>query len=268
MTRGISMAGALVLALAGAVPAARGALASDNADNEPYVSDATFMPGQNGGSGFASWVDLEVGTPGSMYLEELNPLDGNQSWGVSGTYALGRGLDAALAEATWSFSCTYGDGIDGFCGFNLRTSTDVDDFATGEIFRFGLNYGEEYDATGIYYSTDAGSSYEVLDLGNSDLRGMLLEYDMTWSTLLGSFTLGVYNADEDVYAEIGGSLSAGSPVAMLGAGIFEATLDERMTFDDYRLSAIPEPGSAALFGLGAFGLWAVRRRRSRSSRRD
>lgn len=254
-----------MLALAGMVSSARAQLASDNADNDPYDAEATFMPGQNGGSGFTSWVELEVGTPGSMYLEELDPLDGNQSWGLSGTYALGRGLASASAEATWTFSSRFGADVASFCGFNLRTSTDTDDFATGEIFRFGLNYGEEYDATGIYFSTDAGSSYDMLDLGNSDLRGMLLEYTVTWSTLLGSFTLGVHNADEDVYAEISGSLSAGNSVAMLGAGIFEATLDERLTFDDYRLATIPEPGAATLFGLGFSGLLAVRSRRFRRS---
>lgn len=246
--------------LAGAVPAARGALASDNADNDPYDSEATFMPGQNGGSGFTSWVELETGTPGSMYLEELDPLDGNQSWGLSGTYALGRGLETAAAEGNWTFTALHGTGIDSFCGFSLRTSTNTDSFAQSEILRFGIDYSEEFDSTRIYYSTNAGGGSDYLDLGDADLRGIQLQYSVTWSTVTGSFQLGVENLDDSSFAEVAGTMLAGNPVAMLGSGVFEATLDERMTFDSFDVNAIPEPSVSMSILLGAWMLFRRRRR--------
>ncbi len=257
---------AIALALIFSVSTALAAsLANDNADNDPYGSDNTFMPGQDGGSGFTSWVELETGTPGSMYLEESAPLAGNQSWGLSGTYALGRGLEQATAEATWTFTAMHGAGIAAFCGFSLRTSTSAGSFAESEILRFGIDYSEEFDNTRVYYSTDAGGAYDYLDLGDVDLRGVQLQYSVTWSTFAGSFRLGVENLDNSSYAEGTGTLLSGNAVAMLGVGIFEATLDERLTFDSYDLAPIPEPGTMAALGLGALGLMGARFRRSRRS---
>ncbi len=256
MKRGVLLAG--MLTLAGAVSAAGAVMASDNADNDPYDSENAFNPGQNGGVGFTSWVALEVGSPGSMYLEDMAPLDGSRSWGVGGTYALGRGLEEAAAEGTWTFLATHGATVGSFCGFSLRTTTNADSFSSGEILRFGMDYSQEGDATRIYCSTDGGGAYSHLDLGEADLRGSLLTYGVTWSTLAGTFTLGVWNQADDSHAEISGALAAGSPVAMFGVGIFEPGLDERMTFDAFERASIPEPGVAALVGLGALALMGVR----------
>ena len=237
----------LLAALSLAAGTARADLvASDNADNDPYPSG--WNPGDNPGLGFTEWVNLEVGSPGSMYVENLAPLDGLYSWGLSGRYAVGRGLSNSLAVGQWTFLANHGSGIGSFCGFNLRTSTDDSSFDTDEILRFGVDYGEEFDATRIYFSTNAGADYAYIDLGDDDLRGADLEYSVSWSTVSGSFKLGVRNLDNDDFAEITADLASGAAVAMLGVGVFGNTLDERMTFDAFEV--IPEPAAAFMLLLG------------------
>jgi hypothetical protein len=261
MNRKLLMVGSAALALA--MPAARSEIiALDNADNEPYASENTFQDGQNGGTGFRPWVNLEVGTPGTMYLATPSLRDeGLDSWGLSGTYAVGRGLTEAVAAGSWSFLASHGTNIGGFCGFSLRTTTNTGSFAESEILRFGVNYGEEADNTRIYYSTNAGGTYGALDMGGDSVFGAVLEYSITWSTLTGAYTLGVRNLD--AYGEASGALASGAAVAMLGAGIFEATVDERLVFDDYAVDAIPEPSSIALILLGASLLLGPRRFRGK-----
>ncbi|HOW96898.1 MAG TPA: hypothetical protein P5567_13285 [Kiritimatiellia bacterium] len=238
-------------------------VASDNADNDPYPSG--WNPGDNAGSGFTAWVSLQAGSPGSMYVENLAPLDGLYSWGLSGTYAVGRGLSNSLAAGQWNILASHGSDVGSFCGFNLRTSTDDSAFDTDEILRFGINYGEEFDATRIYFSTNGGADYAYIDLGDADLRDSDLEYNVSWSTVSGSFTLGVRNGED--YEEVTADLPSDAAVAMFGAGIFEASLDERMTFDDYGVEAIPEPGALVTLVLGCgFIQWFMYRRLRRAAR--
>ena len=235
------------------VPVAEGVLVGyDHADNEPYDSENTFQSGQNGGYGFAPWVELQVGTPGAIYRSDPSLREtGTTSWELGGTYALGRGLAMGMEEGNWTLVARHGAGIEAFCGFTLRTTTETGSFGAGEIFRFGMNYGEESDATRIYYSTDGGASYGAVDLGDEDLRGSILQYSVTWSTLAGTYVLGVRNLDTEVFGEATGSLAAGDAVAMFGVGAFEATLGGRFTFDGFEASSIPEPGTLALALLGA-----------------
>ena len=259
MSRSLWLGLGMALALGPAVPASRAALlASDNADNDPYA--VGFNPGDNGGMGFTGWVQLDTGGFGTMYREELSPLDGLRSWGLSGTYALGRGLEEGVDEGTWSFVATHGAEAGSFCGFSLRTSTAAGSFSEGEILRFGMDYGQEGDGTRIYYSTDVGGLYGYIDLGDADLRGCVLQYTVTWSTVSGSFALGVRNLDDDSFGEGIGMLATGEAVAMFGAGIFGAGTDERMTFDAFDVASIPEPAVSASILLGALALWKIRRK--------
>ena len=237
-------------------------IAYDCADNDPYASEAAFNAGQNGGTGFDSWVTLDVGGIGTMYVDAMAPLNGSQAWGLGGTYALGRGLTEAAAEGTWSLVARHGSGVSGFCGFSLRTSLDTDAFSAGEIFRFGMDLSQEGDATRIYYSTDMGSTYGAIDLGDDDLSGSLVEYSVTWSTVLGSYALGVRNVDTDAFGQALGALASGSSVVMLGTGIFGNNLSESLTFDEFGVSSIPEPSSTLLFAIGATALWVRRRKRN------
>ncbi len=231
-------------------------LAYDRADlDDPYGNDDTFMPGQNGGSGFTDWVQIEQGMAASMFL--ANPIDGEsiRSWGLSGTYALGRGLVDPLNEGIFSTLASYGSSVNAFAGFSLRTSLDPDDFAAGEILRFGLINGA------INYSTDQGDTYTDIE-SMTVWRGMTLRYSVLWSTQLGSFSLTVSAfGDPGLTETVTGSLATGNPVAMLGVGIFESNTDRQLLFDDFQVTTIPEPSSLAFLLLG--GLWLKRSYRRR-----
>jgi len=212
-------------------------------------------------------VNLQVGDLGSMYVEQFAPLDGDGSWGLSDTYALGRGLSNSLAVGQWTLLARHGSDVNSFCGFNLRTSTSTESFKTDEILRFGINYDEGANAMRVCFSTNADADYAYLDLGDDDVRDADLEYSIAWSTVAGSFTLGVGNGKD--YVEVTADLPSGSPVAMLGAGIFEMNLDDKddLTFDDYGISVIPEPGAAGTVVLGAWLLQRLFRSRIRRTSR-
>lgn len=237
----LAAVGANLLAVSAAVRA--DIVAADDADNDPYGAENTFAPGQDGGIGFTPWVELELGTYYDMYLEQYPPIAGLRSWGMSGTYALGRGLETPAAQGGWTFLARHGEDVGSFSGFNLRTSTEAGSFAESEILRFGVDPSQG-DATCVYYSTNAGETYEALDLGDDDLPGSILEYRVSWSTTPGVFTLQVRNTDTEASAQVTTNMPGGAPVAMFGAGIFAATLDERLAFDSF--SYDNEPTRAVL----------------------
>ncbi|MBN2562795.1 MAG: hypothetical protein JXQ75_17870 [Phycisphaerae bacterium] len=230
-------------------------IAADNADNDPYPVSG-FLPGDNGGYGFEPWVVLESGSPGSMFTATAID-DGTYSWGLSGTYALGRGLSNSMTSGTWRFLALHDPDNTAFSGFNLRSSTNIGSgFGSFDLLRFGMDPSQPgYDGSGIYVSTNAGTSYEFLDCGWVDGEGDTLEYIVAWDGG-GSYSLTVSNLGEGVVGNFSGSMSAGS-VAMLGTAVFGATANESVTLDDYHV--IPEPAAAVLVLMGAALVGAVRR---------
>jgi hypothetical protein len=233
-------------------------LAFDNADNDPYPLG--WNPGDNGGVGFAGWVVLESGTPGSMYVDNLTELEGNYSWGESGTFALGRGLSNSLADGYWTFLARHDSDNSGFSGFNLRSSTNIGaGFDSSELLRFGMDPGiAGYDNTGVYISTNGGVDYAFLGLGGLDIRNATLQYSVEWHSA-GTYSLTVSNVTAGGFATFGGNMSAGSNVAMLGMGIFGANSGETLTFDAFSV-AVPEPSTFAAAILGGLLLFVGRRR--------
>lgn len=229
-------------------------VAFDRADNDPYPVTG-FMPGDNGGAGFQPWVELEEGTPGSMFLA-ADIDSGTYAWGLSGTYALGRGLSSPWSAGLWTLLAVHDPDNTDFSGFSLRDNTDPGTgFGDHELLRFGLNPNEiGYDATGIYVSTNAGADYTFLDCGWVDGEGDVIEYGVSWNGA-GQYTLVVSNRDEGVRSTFVGDMRAGS-VAMLGTAVFGATADEGLTFD--RMQVIPEPATLVLLALGAVALSARR----------
>lgn len=232
---------------------------SDDADNDPYPLG--WNPGDNAGTGFKSWIVLDSGSQGSMYVDSVSELDGLYSWGESGTHAVGRGLSNVLFSGYWSFLARHDSANTAFSGFNLRTSTELGSgFGSFELVRFGIDADVMgYDNTGVYISTNAGADYSFLDLGDEDIRDAILLYTIHWDTSLGSYSLTVSNTDVGTTATLNGALASGSSVAMLGMGIFGVDTDERLTFDSFGV-AIPEPGTLVAVGLGALLLFSRRRR--------
>ena len=226
-------------------PAVADIVAADNADNDPYPATG-FLPGDNGGTGFLAWVELEVGNPGSMHTTAAID-NGSYSWALDGSYALGRGLSNSLSTGTWRLLAVHDPDNTDFSGFNLRASTNTTGgFSQSELIRFGMDPSQPgYDGSGIYVSTNAGLSYLFLDCGWSDGEGDTIEYRISW-TGTGSFSLLVSNRNEGVVTNFSGLMPAGT-VAMLGVAVFGSSLDEGITFDDYQVeNVIPEPATGLL----------------------
>jgi hypothetical protein len=239
--------------------------ARDNADNDPYPASG-FSPGLNGGFGFAPWTEPERGT---VYDTFLGPAidEGVRSWGLGGTYAMGRALPTAVLAGTWSFVAVHqvlNPANHGFSGFNLKSSP-LGGFDTDELLRFGILPGEpDYSDTGIYVSIDRGLNYEFLDCGWTHAAGATIEYAVDWDGL-GNYTLTARNVDEDVSAIFVRAMPAGA-VSTLGSAVYGATLNEGLLFNRY--TATPEPASALPF-LAAIGVaLALRHSRSKPAGRD
>lgn len=218
-----------------------GFAAQDNADNYPYPLSG-FLPGDNGGFGFDEWIELETGNPGSMFTTSAID-DGSYSWGLSGSYALGRGLTEPLSSGSWSFLAQHDSSSANFSGFNLRSDASVDGgFADSELLRFGFAADQiGFDGTGVYVSTNAGLDYTFLDCGWIDGRDDVINYSIDWDSLDGSYSLSISNSTEGLSSLFAGSMNTAPEVAVLGVGSFDNSLNERLTFDAFEVSAIPEP---------------------------
>jgi hypothetical protein len=233
--------------------------ATDQADNDPYPV-THFQLGDNGGYGFMAWVQLQGGAPGSRFLgTALLPLHVN-SWGLSGTYAVGRGLASAVPVGAWHLVAVHDPNNSGFSGFNLKTSTQAG-FGADELLRFGLNGS---GGTGIYVSTDRGVSYTFLDCGWLNASGDTLEYTVGWDAL-GNYSLAANNLTEAKAASFTGSMAPGE-VSMLGAAVYGATLNDRLSFDTFEITAIPEPTTALPLLVVVLALCLERSRQRRLAR--
>ncbi len=249
-----SPAGRLLLALflLGNASLCFAEIVADNADNDPYPEH--FNPGDNGGTGFTPWVTLEGGTPGSMYTAAA--IDGGSySWGMSGTYALGRGFSITLDSGLWSMLAVHDTDNTAFSGFNLRSSTDIGGgFGDFELLRFGM---DPADNTGIFVSTNSGANYDFIDCGWVDGGGDTIEYAVSWNSG-GTYSLAVSNLSESGVATFfSGDMTTGS-VAMVGAAVLGATANESLTFDEYNV--IPEPATTVLLLMGTGLVCAIKRR--------
>jgi hypothetical protein len=212
-------------------------VARDNAGNDPYPV-SHFQLGDNGGVNFEPWIKLESETfIGSRYLA-ASIGDSLYSWGLSGTYAVGRALPSIAHQGLWQVRMVHDPDNTGFSGFNLKT-TALPGFDSGEIIRVGMAADQAgFDGTGVYVSTDGGNSYDFLDCGWTDGRGETIVYQLVYDSP-GGYTLTVVNLDEGITTQFSGSLPA-SAVNMIGMGVFGATLDESIQFDSLVFEAGPE----------------------------
>ncbi|HOX03189.1 MAG TPA: hypothetical protein P5555_13050 [Candidatus Paceibacterota bacterium] len=234
----------------------------DNADEDLYRTAEQF-DGLNGGDGFEAWLMLNPGPTaagGSYFVQQAShpeqPLDGDYSWGMNGTYAVGRGLVSPVSAGTWTFLAAhnlYNEANSGFSGFNLKSEKSLRNgpFDQFELLRFGYSISTSPYQKGIGYSTDGGANYEYV--GGEDWSGDTLQYSVSWDGL-GKYTLSVENQSDANKGRLFVTVTtAGGSVAMLGAAIYGKDLNaESLTFDAYM---VPEP-PAAMFVL-AFTALAV-----------
>lgn len=218
-------------------PAGAELIALDNADNDPYPLG--WIPGDNAGVGFTPWVLLDSGAPGGMYTTTAIDED-SYSWGINGTYALGRGFSNNAASGVFAFLAQHDSANVNFSGFNLKTSTALG-FDTDDVLRFGIDPGND---TGISISTNAGGDYSFLDCGWIQGSGDVLLYQVAWQG--GAYSISVSNLTEGVGASTSGNLGGDGDVAMFGMAVNGATTYERMVFDAFQGSPIPEPATCLL----------------------
>ncbi len=233
--------------------ACAGLVAYDSAGlDDPYLNENTFMSGQNGGAGFGAWEFLS-GSEGSTFLAGGIDGESTHSWGLAGPYALGRGLAEARDSFVWSFLAVH-NAAGSFSGFNLKTIAG-EGFAGGEVLRFGMDPDND---SNIAVSIDQGDTYDSFDGGWFNGIGDTLLYTVAWNN--GAYAIGVSNLTQEIGAQFFGAAASGA-IAQFGVAV-EGGLDDRLLFDQFVVTPIPEPATAACMALGACLLLKARRRRS------
>ncbi len=216
-------------------------VAWDNADHDPYP--AGFNPGDNAGYGFTPWVVLASGSPGAMFT--TTAIDGGTySWGMNGTYALGRGLSNSLAAGRFSLLALHASGNTAFSGFNLKTNAEAG-FDADEVLRVGLDPAHD---TGFSFSTNAGADYVFVDCGWVSGLADVLRYEIGWND--SGFSITVSNLAEHLAGATNGT-RAGGTVSIAGMAVNGASTADALTFDDLTVDLEPSAVTLAAFSLRA-----------------
>lgn len=111
-----------------------------------------------------------------------------------------------------------------------------------------------------------GLTNTTINLG-SDIRGAVIDFQLTFSSLSATYTLGAKFRASGSYTTVSGSLkdtngaAAGTGDATaLGFGNFNTGANQNLIVDNLSI-VVPEPKTYFLVGLGAvFLIWAARRR--------
>jgi hypothetical protein len=211
-------------------------VATDDADNDPYPA-TQFQSADNGGVNFEPWLKLEgSASTGSRFLGGSIG-DSDHSWGMNGTYAVGRSLPGTAHHGLWQIRMVHDPDNTDFSGFNLKSAA-LSGFNETEIIRAGMTAQPIASiGKGISVSTDGGTNYTFLDCGWDDGRGDSLIHQFYWNES-GSYTLTVINVSEGITSQFTGTMPS-SAVAMMGVGVFGSSTDESLQFDSLSFQTDP-----------------------------
>lgn len=211
-------------------------LAKDNAGNDPYPT-TKFQSADNGGMNFEPWQKLEGSLiNGSRFLGGSIG-DSTNSWGLSGTYAVGRGLPGTAHHGLWQIRMVHDPDNTDFSGFNLKSAA-VSGFGETEIIRMGMTTQPIASiGKGISISTDGGTNYTFHDCGWEDGRGDSVLYQFYWDES-GSYTLTVVNSTEGITSQFTGTMLS-SAVTLMGVGVLGASATETIQFDSLSFQTDP-----------------------------
>jgi Protein of unknown function (DUF642)/PEP-CTERM motif len=161
---------------------------------------------------------------------------------VSGTFAQGCCTFAAEDGAQW-LDLT-GSGVNAVEGVKQNVTT-----IPGAQYLVSFWVGNVFDPTGIFGTT---SSVNVRTLG-------------VGATSFGIFTNASTVPGVQVWQQFSLTFTAVTTTTMLDFVNADPSNDNSNGLDNISLNAIPEPGTALLFGIGAVGLGLTRRRSRNTS---
>ena len=226
------------------------------------------LAGQSGGSGWnggwrANNGDFIVTQAGldapTMTGETGNAGQSNTTGRYQRTFDQTYDSGVVVLEFLMSLSSL---GSDAYAAFELQSGADSD---PGRVFQLGTLRGDDGGLTSTYAASSrtavGGARAATLDLGDYDssVRHFAIRFDLDadTATVFENPAVGT-----DLLTDPGvGTLSLFSGFSFDRVGIARFTgSGPRATFDEIRLTTVPEPGSMGLLLAGSLAMAARRRR--------
>lgn len=209
------------------------------------------------------------------YQQEIVPgffLPKPASWVNAGTRAITGPYEDEMSSEPWAGPAPTPVTTDGVAGddwavfFKPFSGNATDGAATGHLYQdVPATPGLRYDLSGWagaeanFLAQGAEIALEFLDGGGSVIGGQVVNLLPTLTVDNGMpFDYKKYTASGVAPA---GSVSVRSRASMIGAMGNPAGGGQAYVVDDFVLTAVPEPATLGLLGLGFVGLTAMRRRK-------
>jgi hypothetical protein len=249
--------------------------ASDQASNSPYEPGATWVNGQNGGTGFGGWV-LTSGTNSGFFIGSSSGNGANPPSGNIDTAAVSWGMFASngdTASAVRPFTGPAG-GRQLAVGQSISLAMDNGVVQTGGMVGFALNDGNGAPRFEFYYlGGDSVDSYKIningtqfnLNLpftanGFSNIT-FTLGASNTWSlSITENGVSGTMMYSSASFADLAASNMAQISLFDVNAG---SAANNFAYFNSLTINAVPEPSVMSLLaGSAILSGWRFIRRRS------